>query len=138
MIAESKRLSAGPLPIARMCGVIEVTRFDGGPRRRPQGIHACRLVENLGDVTAALEHGDADPIVLDRDGSASLIQPAHDAHHYARGWSHIAQRWECQEVPRSLVQSKKESKRETPALHYAKRRALICCSRGYIVPRVPE
>ena len=51
--------------------------FDRGPRRRPQRIHTRALVEDLGKVPAALQHGHAEVLVLNRGGLTATIRRQH-------------------------------------------------------------
>ena len=50
---------------------IEGRRLDRRPRRHPQRVHSRALVEDLGDVSAALEHGHPQRAVLDAGGASA-------------------------------------------------------------------
>src|SRR5688500_8086720 len=65
--------------VARVSHVIERIGLDRTPARRPQRVHAGGFVEDLRDMASALEHGDADRLVLDRHGSAAAVHVTHGA-----------------------------------------------------------
>src|SRR3954462_12774936 len=48
-----------------------IARFDRWPRRNPQRTDPARLVQDLGDVSSAFKHRDAQVAVLDRRRTAS-------------------------------------------------------------------
>src|SRR5438045_5450802 len=65
-----------------MTDQIVVRRLDRRPVRNPQRTDASRLVQDLGDVSAAFEDGDAQRVVFDRRRAAAAI--AHGDTRYPR------------------------------------------------------
>ena len=64
---------------------VERRWLDRGPRRRPQRIDACTLVEHLRDVSALGEHGDPNRVVLDRDRATAAVSRDGHGPHYGSG-----------------------------------------------------
>src|SRR5689334_24958772 len=52
---------------------VEVHRFDRGPWRNPERIHPGFLVKDLGDVTAAVQYGEAEGLIFDLC-SAAIVE----------------------------------------------------------------
>ena len=69
---EQDGLGAGAVRVAVERRIVG-GRLDRRPRRGPERIDPGLLVEHLGDVSAFREHGDTDALVLDRGGTAPVI-----------------------------------------------------------------